>query len=104
MFVIALCTACFSRIKINKKLWPSPYFKIWPSTLNALAPALAGGGNLQLIRANLKLFGHSICQFRLKFFVRLPFQAVFVSYGYETDDFLSDFRKVFYFLVKLVNN
>jgi len=29
MLVTALCTACFSRAKINKKLWP-PYFKIWP--------------------------------------------------------------------------
>jgi len=29
MFVTALCTACFFRAKINKKLWP-PYFKIRP--------------------------------------------------------------------------
>jgi len=29
MLVTALCTECFSRAKINKKLWPS-YFKIWP--------------------------------------------------------------------------
>jgi len=28
MLVIALCTACFSCAKINKKLWPS-YVKIW---------------------------------------------------------------------------
>jgi len=29
MLVIALCTACFSSAKINKKLCTS-YFKIWP--------------------------------------------------------------------------
>jgi len=29
MLVIALCTTCFSRAKINKKLWPT-FFKIWP--------------------------------------------------------------------------
>jgi len=29
MLVTAICTACFSRAKINKKLWP-PYFKIRP--------------------------------------------------------------------------
>jgi len=28
MLVAALCTAYFSRAKINKQLWP-PYFKIW---------------------------------------------------------------------------
>jgi len=32
MLVIALCTACFLRAKINKKLWPP--------ALNALAPVL----------------------------------------------------------------
>jgi len=39
MLVITLCTACFFRAKIYKKLWP-PTFKFGPPTLNALAPAL----------------------------------------------------------------
>jgi len=42
MLVTALYTACFSRAKINKKLWP-PTLKFSPSTLNALAPALVTG-------------------------------------------------------------
>jgi len=29
MLVTALCTACFSSGKFNKKLW-LPYFKVWP--------------------------------------------------------------------------
>jgi len=40
MLVITLCTACFSRAKINKKLWP-PTLRFNPLTLNALAPALS---------------------------------------------------------------
>jgi len=39
MLVTALCMACFSLVKVNKKLWPL-YFKIWPPTLIALVPAL----------------------------------------------------------------
>jgi len=41
MLVIALCTACFSRVKINKKRW-LPTFRIDLPNLNALAPALCG--------------------------------------------------------------
>jgi len=37
--VTALCTACFSRAKINKKLRPST-LRFGPPTWNALAPAL----------------------------------------------------------------
>jgi len=41
MLVTALCTACFSRAKINKKLWPLySSLRFGPPTLNALAPAL----------------------------------------------------------------
>jgi len=40
MLVTALCTACFSWAKINKKLWP-PTLRFGPPSLNALAPALA---------------------------------------------------------------
>jgi len=39
MLVIALCTACFSKAKINKKPL-APYFKIWLPASNTLAPAL----------------------------------------------------------------
>jgi len=39
MLVIALCTACFFRAKINKKLWP-PTFRFGHLNLIALAPAL----------------------------------------------------------------
>jgi len=44
MLVIALCTACFFKAKINKKLWP-PTFRFDPPTLIALAPALHQNNN-----------------------------------------------------------
>jgi len=40
MLVTALCTACFSMAKINKKLWDPPTLRFGPPTKNALAPAL----------------------------------------------------------------
>jgi len=41
MLVIALCTTCFFRTKINKN-FGFPYFRISSLSLNALAPALTG--------------------------------------------------------------
>jgi len=39
MLVTALCTACFSRARVNEKRWP-PTLRFGPSTLNAMVPAL----------------------------------------------------------------
>jgi len=39
MLVIAICTACFFKVKINKKLLPLN-LRFGLPTLNALAPAL----------------------------------------------------------------
>jgi len=52
MLTTALCTACFSRAKINKKLW-LPYFKIRPSYFEC-SGAGTGSGSLLLNRIGLR--------------------------------------------------
>jgi len=55
MLVIVLCTACFFKFKIIKKLYPPPIFRFGPSTLIALAPALATRKPIQNLNRALRI-------------------------------------------------
>jgi len=77
MLVIALCTACFSMAKINKKKLGAPYFKIWPLYFECSGAGTLFTSHIKIHLQTVCGYAYSIlCRCKLQEFKKLCFVAI----------------------------